>query len=208
MAWPSALYVRDRLLVRRPVAGVAVEDRLRGHADARGAGEVRRAEGEVAERIGRIRPFDQAQHERGIVDGQRQDRDAVELRQAGTTPRVLTRPGVGFRPTMLLKAGRHAARAGGVGAERERHVAARHGHRRARARAAADEIGVEDAARPAVGRARADEAGRELVEIGLADADGAGGDQLLDRGGVRRAAHSGRPGRRRSSASRRRRCCP
>src|SRR5204862_7680473 len=26
------------------------------------------------------------------------------LRQAGTTPRVLTRPGVGFRPTMLLNA--------------------------------------------------------------------------------------------------------
>ena len=25
------------------------------------------------------------------------------LRQAGTTPRVLTRPGVGLRPTMLLK---------------------------------------------------------------------------------------------------------
>ena len=26
------------------------------------------------------------------------------LRHAGTTPRVLTRPGVGFRPTMLLNA--------------------------------------------------------------------------------------------------------
>ena len=39
----------------------------------------------------------------------------------------------------------------------------------------------EGAARPAVGRAGADEAGRELVEVGLADADGAGRDQLRDR---------------------------
>ena len=42
----------------------------------------------------------------------------------------------------------------------------------------------------AVGRAHADQPGGELVEIGLADQDRAGGEQPLDRGG-RRAGHVG-----------------
>ena len=51
------------------------------------------------------------------------------------------------------------------------------------------------AARPAVGRARADQAGGELVEVGLAHAHRAGVDQLLHRGGVlRRRVLEGRAG--------------
>ena len=55
------------------------------------------------------------------------------VRQAGTTPAVETRPRLGFSPTMLLKPAGHAAGAGGVGAERQRHEAGGDGDRRARA---------------------------------------------------------------------------
>src|SRR5690349_24005244 len=45
---------------------------------------------------------------------------------------------------------------------------------RSRAGAAGDESWLDRVARHAVGRADADKAGRELVEVGLADDDGAG----------------------------------
>ena len=45
-------------------------------------------------------------------------------------------------------------------------------------------LGVERVARHAIGRAHADQAGGELVEIGLADDDGAGRAQPRHRGGV------------------------
>ena len=44
--------------------------------------------------------------------------------------------------------------------------------------------GVERVARHAIGRAHADQAGRELVEIGLADDDRAGARGARHRGGV------------------------
>ena len=98
---------------------------------------------------------------------------------------------------MLLKPGRHAAGAGGVGAERQRHQPGGDRHRRARARSAGDQIGVERVLRHAIGRAHADQAGGELVEIGLADDDGAGRAQPRHRGRiVRRLIAEGRTGRR------------
>ncbi len=82
-------------------------------------------------------------------------------RQAGTMPAVGTSPRVGFSPTMLLKAaGTRPEPAVSVPSAK----ATRPG-----ARAARNEIGVERVAADAVRRARADEAGGELVEIGLAD---------------------------------------
>jgi len=57
------------------------------------------------------------------------------------------------------------------------HLARRDRDRRARARAAGNIVGIEWIARHAVGRAHPDQAGGELVEVGLADHDGAGLDQ-------------------------------
>ena len=106
------------------------------------------------------------------------------LRQAGSTPAVLMRPGVGFRPDQVVEARRHAARAGRVGAQREGHLAARHGHGRARAGAAADACGIEGAGRPAIGRACAHQAGGELVQVGLAQPQRAGIQQPLHHRGT------------------------
>ena len=58
------------------------------------------------------------------------------VRHAGTTPSTGTSPNVGLSPTMPLEGGRHAARAGGVGAEREVGDPERDRDRRAGARAA------------------------------------------------------------------------
>ena len=55
-------------------------------------------------------------------------------------------------------------------------------------RAARHERRVERVPRHRIGRAHADEPGRELVEVGLADQDRAGGEQPLDH---RRAIASG-----------------
>ena len=129
-------------------------------------------------------------------------------RQAGTTPVVETSPRLGFRPTMLLSAGRHAAGAGRVGAERERHEPGGHRDRRARTRSAGDERRIERIARHAIGRAHADEAGRELIEIGLADHDRAGAPQPRDGGRIACRACRRKPDRRRWSAIPPRRYCP
>ena len=112
-----------------------------------------------------------------------QDRANTETQsseaQAGTTPSVLSTPGVGFQPTMLLKpAGTRPEPAVSVPSEK-RHQAGGHGDGRARARAAGDVVRIERIARHAVGRAHADQAGRELVEVGLADHDRARRDEPL-----------------------------
>ena len=96
------------------------------------------------------------------------------VRQAGTTPAVETRPRLGLRPTMLLSPAGTRPGSGGVGAERERNEAGADRDRRTRARAARNERRIEQVARRAVGRAHADQSGGELIEIGLADDDGAG----------------------------------
>ena len=139
------------LLERGRVAGVAVEDRRATgcrRAAPRGSapGRARKRCTASAASAPSITASTRAASATVSAKTETQSR----LRQAGTTPRVLTRPGVGFRPTMLLKPAGHAAGAGGVGAERERHVAARDDDRRARARAAADAVGGE--ARCSAGR--------------------------------------------------------
>ena len=101
-------------------------------------------------------------------------------RQAGTTPRVLQRPLVGFSADEAIERRRHAAGAGGVGAEGEGDEPRRHRHGRAGARSAADIGAVVDAAGRAVGTARPDQAGGELVEVGLAHDDRAGRLQAFD----------------------------
>jgi len=84
-----------------------------------------------------------------------------------------------------------------VRTERQRHEPCADGRGRARAGAAGYQILADRISGNAVRRAHADEAGCELVEIGLADDDGAGGAQALHRGGVvRRRVGEGRAGRR------------
>ena len=74
-------------------------------------------------------------------------------------------------------------------------------HRRAGARSAGNELGVERVARNAIRRAHADQAGGELVEIGLADNDRAGRAQPRHRGRiVRRLIGKSGTGRRRRQA--------
>ena len=100
---------------------------------------------------------------------------------------MLSSPGVGFSPTMLLKP---------AGTRPEPAVSVPSAKLTSPAETATAEpeleppgtkAGVERIARHAVGRAHADQAGRELVEIGLADDDGAGIDQALhDLGRARR----------------------
>ena len=100
---------------------------------------------------------------------------------------------------MLLSAGGHAAGAGGVGAERQRHQTRGDRNRRARARSARDQRRIERIARHAIGRAHADQAGGELVEVGLADDDGAGAFEPRDGGRV----PAGIVGKRRAGGGRR-----
>ena len=80
-------------------------------------------------------------------------------------------PERGFDPDDALQACGHASRACGVGADRDVGFAGGDRDRRSRAGSAADEFGPAAVGHRAVRRAGADEAGRELVEVGLADDD-------------------------------------
>ena len=72
----------------------------------------------------------------------------------------------------------------------------RHRYRRAATRPAGHEVGVQGIARGRMGRAKADEASGELVEIGLADQDRTRGQQARDaRGGLGRHEGEVRTGR-------------
>ena len=94
-------------------------------------------------------------------------------RQAGTTPRVLISPRRRLEADRVGEAGGYATRSRRVGAEREGNLAERDGDGRTAARAAGNVAGIEGIGHGAIRRARADKACRELVEIGLADANGA-----------------------------------
>ena len=117
------------------------------------------------------------------------------VRQAGTTPAVETRPRLGLRPTMLLSPA-------GTRPDPAVSVPSASGTRPAPTAIAEPELdppgmsdGIEQVARRAVGRAHADQAGGELVEIGLADDDGAGPPEPRDAGRVlARVVREGRAG--------------
>ena len=88
-------------------------------------------------------PRSTREHPRRVGDGQREDRDAIEAAARRHDAARADEPRRRLQPDDVVEARRHAARAGGVGAERERHVAARDRDGRSRARAAADALGVE-----------------------------------------------------------------
>ena len=119
------------------------------------------------------------------------------VRQAGTRPALEISPRLGFSPTMLLSIAGTRPRTRRIGAERQRHQAGGNRDRRSRTRSARNQIGADRIDGDAVGRTDADEAGRELVEIGLADDDRAGRPQLCDRRRIlRRRIGESRAGRR------------
>ena len=135
-------------------------------------------------RVGGIGAAHGCERGEGIVDGEREHRDAIERAAGRHDSRGGDKAEARLEADDVAQPRRHAAGAGGVGAERERHEAGGDRDRRARARSAGNQRRIEQVARNAVGRAHADEAGGELVEIGLADDDGAGGFQPGDAGRV------------------------
>ena len=109
----------------------------------------------------------------------------------------------------VVEAGRHAARSRRVGAEREGHVAARHGDGRARARAAADAIGRRRCAGSAGRTASACRRGRWRTGRGWSCRCTPHRPRSVARPRSRASRRrSGTRGTRPSSAIRRRRCCP
>ncbi len=136
----------------------------------------------------------------GVGGGPREHRHAVERTHRRHHAVVRQHARRGLRAHDAAERGGDASGAGGVGAERERHLAGGDDDRRPGARTARDQRGIERiAARAVVRRPRADEPGGELVEVGLAREHRARGEQLLDhRGRPRRhVGELGTPGSRR-----------
>ena len=179
---------RDRLVVGAGRGAIAEEHALPGnrhaepHALAEGTDGAERARARIG--IGAIRAGDGGERRPAIVGGQRKDRNAVERAAGRHHARGRDEPEARLEADDVVEPRGHAPGAGGVGAERERHEARRDRDRRARARSAGDQRRIEGIARDAVGRTHADQAGRELIEVGLADDDGAGAAQPRHGGGV------------------------
>ena len=137
-------------------------------------------------------------HHRGhggrVGDGAGEHRRAVEAAHRRDDADGAHPPDGRLEPDDPVQRRRHPARAGGVGAEGERHQPERHGHGRAGARSARHERRVEHVRRRAVRRAGADQAGGELVEVGLADDDRARRRAAGRRRRRRRRARTPRPG--------------
>jgi hypothetical protein len=138
----------------------------------------------TGKRIGGIGAFYRRQHRHRIVDRQRKDRDAIERAAGGNDTGCGNKTAARLEPDDIAERGRHAARSGRIGAERKRRDAGADRKRRAGARPAGNELGIEQIARNAIGRAHTDETGRELVEIGLAEDDRTGRTQPRHGGGV------------------------
>ena len=126
-----------------------------------------------------VLPCHHAQRRKRVFRRQREHRNVIEraagrhhARRHESEPRLQSADDV--------EACRHPPGTCRVGAERARHDPPRDRDGRARARAAGNKIGADRVARDAVGRADTDEAGRELIEIGLADDDRSGGPKPGD----------------------------
>ena len=115
-----------------------------------------------------------------VGDVERENRDRIERAAGGNDARGRQRPERRLQADDAVERRGNAPRARGVGAERERDEPRADRGRRARARSAGNEIGPQRVARNAIGRAHADEAGGELIEVGLADDDGARPLEPLD----------------------------
>ena len=130
--------------------------------------------------IGRVEALRDGEHVARIVGGEREDRYAIE-RPTGRHDAARAEQAAGRLETdEIVESRRHAARSRGVGAERKTDEAGGDRDRRAGARSAGNAFRRQRARRRAIRRARAVETGGELIEIGLADCDGARIDQTLN----------------------------
>ncbi len=116
----------------------------------------------------------------GHVTGERPA--LVERRGEGDHPRAGDRSVGGLEPDDAAERRRLADRAAGVGADRTRSQASRHGGGRSAGGPARDAIEVPGVADVAVGGVLVRRAHRELVHVGLAEDPGAAVEQPLDRG--------------------------
>ena len=201
----------EQLRVRR----VAEELELRGPRHARSGTSRLAPQPRRAGKLRRARPgvrgvelHRDRRHARRVLGGEREDRHGVQRSAGGHHAAHAQTTERGLVADEIVECGGHAARARGVGAQRETREPERHGHGGTARGAAADVRGIERVAADPVGRARAHEPGGELIEIGLAERDGAGVDQRLHHG----SGFGGLIGERRRSppwsAGRRSRCCP
>ena len=183
----SARAPRHRLSPRR-LSPKKINWPLRGTPSRSFRGNaVTAAERPVArKRIGAVGAGHRRQRRHRVVDGEREHRDAIQRPARRHQAGVGDQPEARLQPDDVVEHRRHAAGARGVGAERQRHQAGGNRDRRSRTRSARNQIAADRIDGNAVGRAHADQAGGELIEIGLADDDGAGRAQSRDRGRILR----------------------
>ena len=165
---------------------VAEELERVGHADTqpfKAIGAQQRRHRAAAVRVLRVGSGGKRGHRPRVFRGEREHRHAVEA-AARRHDAARRQPAArGLQAADVAEGRRDATRAGGVGAQRERHLSGGHRVGRSRAGAAAHAVRVERIRHRAVGRSRADQTGGELVEVRLADGDGPGvGEPLHDRG--------------------------
>ena len=177
---------------QRRIVFVAEELQLLGarHAEAQGRNRC------IAEtpriRVCGIEAFRRPEHRRGIFGVQRKDRDAIERATRGHDTVGAQAADARLEAEQVIERRRYTAGARRVGAEGEARESGRHGDRGTGTRAAGNVTAIETVAAGPVGRAYADQAGCELIEIGLAERNRARGDELRDdRGGARRRVRIG-----------------
>ena len=186
MARAKPRKARQRIVVGALRLAVAEEDALarQRHPDAPtpfGIGPSAPSGSGARIGIGGIGPGHRGQRRHGVVDRERKHRHAIERAAGRHDAAVETSPRLGLRPTMLLSAA-------GTRPEPAVSVPSASGTRPAATATAEPEldppgmsVGIERIARHAIRRAHADQPGRELIEIGLADDDGAGCAQARHR---------------------------
>ena len=143
-------------------------------------GEPRRLAGPARIRIEGIKAFGDAADERRVFCRECQHRDGVECAAGGYHAARAQASARGFQADEVVESGRNTAGAGRVAAECKTHQAQRHGNRGTGAGSAADVRRVEAVAADAIRGAGTDQAGGELIQVGLADRDCAGIHQAPD----------------------------
>ena len=136
-------------------------------------------------RVGRVEAARAAQHRSGIRGGEREDRHAVERSAGGHHAARAEQAARRLEADDVVERGRHASGARGVGAEAEADQSGGNRDRGAGARAAGQVARIEGIDRRAVRRTYPDQTRRELIEVGFADQQTAGGKQCVDHSGVR-----------------------
>ena len=162
---------------------VAEPGRVLGNAQARplrqGGGQRLRRRARVAVQL--VVDTEQVVDPLRVFHAQREHADAVQGAAGGHHATGAHAALGGLEAHGVGERRRHPAGAGGVGAQRERHQAQGDHRRRAGAGTAGDIVRVKGVGHFAVGRAHAHQAGGQLIQVGLADQDGAGVEQRLHR---------------------------